>query len=208
MPPLPPKPQSIIVEKWLPYPQSKRKVIYNKSNESDTKVSKPKNVIINWEISEPQIKKEIRYLGIVKTDPIEYFKRYKNTLKESNNLPSIVNEVPTPSGLILAADLKKNKIIKKTSSNKSTKFVNLNDTFELSEKRKSTTPNDKTKQNELDFDIFSLSSQFETISEKERVLSFIRETNNSIDFDNLSTFSSLSTIRESGRSLQNIKSCS
>jgi hypothetical protein len=211
LPPLPPKPQSILIEKWLPYPEVKRKVIYNKW-QSNAKIVKPKNLIINWETPKPKIKKEIRYLGVVKADPEEYSKRYKENLKDSNNLPSIVNEVPTPTGLVLAADqsIKMSQTISqttKTSTIKS-KFDNLNDTFELSEKRKLSTPLDRNRKIIILDDTFSLSSSFESKNEKERILSFIKEFNNSLVFDNLSTFSSIQSTKESGGNFHKIKSCS
>jgi hypothetical protein len=215
LPPLPLKPKSIIIEKWLPYPEVKRKVIYNKTNQPEIK--KPKNIIINWETPETEIKTEIRYLGIVKVDPKEYSEKYKDTLKDPNNLPSIVNQVPTPIGLILASDLRnknenknnknRNELILssiESSSSPKSKFKNLNDTFELSEKRKST-PIEKRKKNDVSF---SLSSNLGSIIGKDRVLSFIKENNNSIDFDNLSSFSTVPSTIESGRNQNKDKSCS
>lgn len=51
--PLPSKPQAVLIERWLPYSQVKRRVIYQRSNERDAVVVKPKNVIVQWEA--PQV---------------------------------------------------------------------------------------------------------------------------------------------------------
>jgi len=49
LPQIPSRPQDVIVERWLPYPAVKRRVIFRKTNQRDTLVPKPKNVIIQWE---------------------------------------------------------------------------------------------------------------------------------------------------------------
>jgi hypothetical protein len=54
--PLPTKPQSLLVERWLPYAPLKRRVIYNRANQRETVVAKPKNVIIQWESPDVQVK--------------------------------------------------------------------------------------------------------------------------------------------------------
>lgn len=69
MPPLPSKPQSVIIERWLPYEPPKRKVIYMTSSRVDPNqpnrittnnqqptVLKPKNIIVQWESPDVQVK--------------------------------------------------------------------------------------------------------------------------------------------------------
>lgn len=51
--PLPSKPQAVLIERWLPYSQAKRRVIFQRSNERDPVIVKPRNVIIQWEA--PQV---------------------------------------------------------------------------------------------------------------------------------------------------------
>jgi hypothetical protein len=68
---MPSKPQSVIIERWLPYRQVKRRVIYVKANEKESVVCKPKNVIIQWEPPKVQIKKEFKDLGVVRANPVE-----------------------------------------------------------------------------------------------------------------------------------------
>lgn len=104
--PLPPKPQAVIVERWLPYSQVKRRVIFNKSTEKDPIVVKPKNVIIQWESPQVNIKREYKYLGVIRANPTEYINRYGDALTKANQLPNYVTEIKNPKDLLLAADLK------------------------------------------------------------------------------------------------------
>ena len=52
------------------------------------------------------VRKEFKYLGIVRANPAEYVARYGVSLLASAALPSIVNEFTVPNGLILAANYK------------------------------------------------------------------------------------------------------
>jgi hypothetical protein len=45
--------QAVLVERWLPYSQVKRRVIFQKANERDPIMVKPRNVIVQWEA--PQV---------------------------------------------------------------------------------------------------------------------------------------------------------
>lgn len=61
--PLPNKPQPIVVERWLPYPSMKRKVLFHRSSDALALPPKPKNLIIQWQEPEVQIRTEFKYLG-------------------------------------------------------------------------------------------------------------------------------------------------
>lgn len=101
---LPPKPQSAIVERWLPYNANlKRKVIYQRAHANPV-VIKPKNVIIQWEPPQVVIRKQVKYLGTIRADPVDYIKRFGDSLVASKDLPHFVKEVKTPENLVLAAD--------------------------------------------------------------------------------------------------------
>ena len=104
--PLPPKPQAVIVERWLPYSEVKRRVIFQKPSEADPIVIKPRNVIIQWETPQVNVKKEFKYLSIIRANPTEYAHKYGNVMKKSNELPNFVLNIKTPDGLVLAADHK------------------------------------------------------------------------------------------------------
>jgi len=102
--PLPSKPQSVIIERWLPYSQVKRRVIFQKSKDAEPSLVKPKNVIIQWESPQVQVKKEFKDLGVIRANPLEYVSRYGQTLKMARDLPSFVLEIQPPKGVVLASE--------------------------------------------------------------------------------------------------------
>ncbi len=97
--PLPSKPQNVIIERWLPYRQVKRRVIFNRATESVAEVAVPKNVIVQWEAPEVSVRKEIKYLGVVKANPTDYVRQFGPLLKSSESLPTFVTDIKTPSEL-------------------------------------------------------------------------------------------------------------
>jgi hypothetical protein len=92
MPQLPPKPQPVLIEKWLPYEKQKRRVIYQPPSFVAGPPEKPKNVIVQWHMPNSIVKKNVRYLGVENADPKEYQAKYGSSLKETNELPKFVGE--------------------------------------------------------------------------------------------------------------------
>jgi hypothetical protein len=123
--PLPSKPQSVLVERWLPYAQVKRRVIFQRSNERDAVVVKPRNVIVQWEAPQVVIKKEFKYLGVIRANPVEYVQRYGATLKVSRELPDFVLDIKTPEGLVLAADYQYNSVHELEGDVRALGFIDL-----------------------------------------------------------------------------------
>ena len=75
--PLPAKPQSVLVERWLPYARRKRRVVFGRVSSGDGgEVVAPRNVVIQWEAPRVSVRKEIRYLGVIRANPSEYVERY------------------------------------------------------------------------------------------------------------------------------------
>jgi hypothetical protein len=60
MAPLPSKPQSVLVERWLPYQETKRRIIY-KGAPSDPVLVKPRNVVIQWEAPNVVVRKVSKF---------------------------------------------------------------------------------------------------------------------------------------------------
>ena len=123
--PLPSKPQSVIIERWLPYSEVKRRVIFQKNNQPDAVFVKPKNVIIQWEAPQVTIKKEFKYLGVIRANPAEYVQRYGTTLKQSRELPDFVLDIKAPQGVVLAADYKYNEVHELEGELQAFKLVDL-----------------------------------------------------------------------------------
>jgi len=57
LPQIPAKPQAVIIERWLPFTESKRKVIYQGAPPAPA-YCKPKNVIVQWQAPNVVIKQE------------------------------------------------------------------------------------------------------------------------------------------------------
>lgn len=123
---LPSKPQPVIVERWLPYSQVKRRVIFHKAAEKDPVIVKPKNIIVQWEAPQVQIKKEYKYLGVITANPVEYVQTYGSTLKNSSDLPEFVLDIKAPEGLTLAADYKSQSVHELEGDLHALKLIDLN----------------------------------------------------------------------------------
>ena len=91
MPDMPAKPQSIIIEKWLPYEPQKRRVIFQRSSPIRNLNEKPvKNLLIEWRYSDPLIEKDIK-ITTVQADPNHYTTIYGNLLRDSVDVREFVN---------------------------------------------------------------------------------------------------------------------
>lgn len=123
--PLPSKPQAVIIERWLPYKDQKRRVIFTKPSEPDPIVQKPRNVIIQWEQPQVNIKKEFRDLGVIRANPVEYVERYGNEVKEHVALPKFVTEIRPPSGVVLAAEHQAPPVVELYGDLEALRLINL-----------------------------------------------------------------------------------
>lgn len=54
------------------------------------------------------IRKDFKYLGIIRANPVEYVKRYGASLKPARELPDFVLDIKPPNGVVLAADYQYN----------------------------------------------------------------------------------------------------
>lgn len=122
--PLPAKPQSVLIERWLPYNEVKRRVIFQ-SAPPDPIVVKPRNTIVQWEAPKVEIRKDFKYLGIVKANPADYVQRYGNTLKASHDLPEFVFDIKSPDGIVLASEYKSSGIHELEGDLHALKLINL-----------------------------------------------------------------------------------
>ena len=108
--PLPSKPQSVIVERWLPYNDNlKRRVVYQRPP-PDPVVVKPRNVIIQWEAPTVVVKKDYKYLGVIRANPVEYVQRFGSTLKLAEEMPELVQNIRNPEGIVLASNYRYNTL--------------------------------------------------------------------------------------------------
>lgn len=104
--PLPARPQPIIVERWLAFPEQRRRVVFTRHPEPDAYYEKPRNMIIQWEQPQVKITREYRDLGVVRANPEEYLARFgADKLLSASQLPDFVRNIRPPTGLVLASDM-------------------------------------------------------------------------------------------------------
>jgi hypothetical protein len=124
--PLPSKPQNVIIERWLPYGETKRRVIFNKPTQADPVMVTPRNIIVQWEAPDVNVRQEVKYLGVVKANPVEYVEKYGDSLQLSSALPKFVLDIQTPSEVgVLAADHKAKSLIELEGQLEGFQYVNL-----------------------------------------------------------------------------------
>lgn len=81
---LPPRPRSVIVEKWLPYRFGKREVRVIQNRQAIHQ----RNLIIQWNAASVKKIRKCKDLGVVHMDPEEYKIRWRGTLLKSHQLPT------------------------------------------------------------------------------------------------------------------------
>lgn len=124
--PLPPKPQNVIVERWLPYnTHQKRRVVFQPAP-ATAEVANPRNVIVQWESPTVNIRKEVKYLGVIKANPAEYVQRYGSSLKSHTSLPRFVLDISTPNEIgPLAAGYQYRSVHELEGQLEGFKYINL-----------------------------------------------------------------------------------
>jgi hypothetical protein len=123
--PLPSKPQSVIIERWLPYRDQKRRVIFQRQLEADPVIPRPRNVIVQWEPPAVVINKQFRDLGVIRANPVEYVERYGATLKVHTELPQFVREIRPPVGVVLAAEYQAASLLELEGDVNALSLINL-----------------------------------------------------------------------------------
>ncbi len=122
---MPSKPQAVLVERWLPYAQPKRRVVFQPNTQPDPVVVKPKNVVVQWEAPEAVVKKKYKFLGETRADPAAYVKKYGRKLVKSSALPELVTELPTEEGYTLAAQFTNDDLYELEGDVQALKLVDL-----------------------------------------------------------------------------------
>jgi hypothetical protein len=97
----PERPQDVKVERWLPFPERKRRVIFKPAPPAPCAVN-PRNVNIIWEAGCTELKTELKFTGVECANPAEYNAR--NNVKQSSELPDFARQFKAPEGGIWAND--------------------------------------------------------------------------------------------------------
>jgi hypothetical protein len=111
LPVIPVKPQSILIERWLPYARPRRRVIFQQLSDPNAEAAeqarnkKIKNLVVQWDTPRVVVRKKMCNLGVVKADPACYKSLFAESMTTADRLPEFVRELPLPNGLNkLAAD--------------------------------------------------------------------------------------------------------
>ena len=107
LPDQPEKPRSIFIEKWLPYKQQTRRVVFEKVNDCDSLLPNPKNLIIEWQKPDVEITHEVKNCGVAFADPEEYVRRYGPELSQPEDMPALVAAHNGPVHLVQPEQPKK-----------------------------------------------------------------------------------------------------
>lgn len=107
MPKLPPKPRPVIIERWLPYHQTKRKIIHEKAKPLDPP-ARVRNKIIEWRSPEVELVKQVRKLGVQKFDPQHYYTQHGDQLYTTEFVQRKLGELGLQEELVLMQEQQSN----------------------------------------------------------------------------------------------------
>lgn len=72
------------------------------------------------------MRRETKYLGVIRANPVEYVQRYGSSLKSHSELPQYVQDIKTPDGLVLAANYRYNRVHELEGDLQALRLVDLN----------------------------------------------------------------------------------
>lgn len=112
MAPAPPKPQNVRVERWLPFKDTERRVVYKKAQPVQRQAD-PRNVIIQWDAPKVEVHQRTEHLGVTRMNTEEYRRRYGRDLKRASEFPAELRDLrPTSDVGTLWADNKHRPSVK------------------------------------------------------------------------------------------------
>ena len=88
LPAPPPAAQQVLIERWLSPPEQTRRVRFIPGQKLADQAA-PRNVLIQWDEADVELRQQFRFLGVENSDPAEYKSRYGSSLTRS--LPKIAN---------------------------------------------------------------------------------------------------------------------
>ncbi|CAF1035866.1 unnamed protein product, partial [Brachionus calyciflorus] len=99
LPAIPPKPQQVFLEKWLPFKQQKRRVVYQRP-EPDCVLPNPRNLVIQWEAPEVEVTRDYKNLGSQLADPQEYVRRHGSELLGHEEFRTAASRIGAPENVV------------------------------------------------------------------------------------------------------------
>ena len=123
LPQMPAKPQDIIVERWLGYQRRSRNVNFVPAAPI-IPAPAPKNVLIQWDSPDVDVRQAYHFLGVQQADPVAYAAA-NPILADASQLPKEVAQFATPAGETLAVNSNSDMIPALTGAVSSLRLINL-----------------------------------------------------------------------------------
>ena len=108
--PQPAGPQDIIIERWLGYGRRTRNVNFNPAPPAGPAPHVEKNVLIEWEAADVDLRTEYKFLGVQEADPRSYLSQFGTTLVDASRLPREAAQFTVPAGAVLGVDSNPNEV--------------------------------------------------------------------------------------------------
>jgi len=107
--PQPAGPQDLIIERWLGYGRRTRNVNFIPAAGPGPAPHVEKNVLIEWEAADVDIRTEFKFLGVQEADPRSYASQFGATLVDASRLPREAAHFTVPAGAVLGVDSNPNE---------------------------------------------------------------------------------------------------
>jgi hypothetical protein len=124
--PQPARPQDIIIERWLGYPRRTRNVVFRPAPPAQLAAAPAKNVLVEWDAPDVDLRQEFRFLGVQQADPRSYLSQYGNSLVDASRLPREAAHFTVPAGETLAIDSHGNDVPVLRGDLQALRLVDLN----------------------------------------------------------------------------------
>jgi hypothetical protein len=116
LPDQPPKPQNVLIEKWLPYKARTRRVVFERSCAPPP--PNPRNLVIEWEQPCVEVEQQCIDLGVCDADPEEYIRQFGPELKQPCEIPDLCPcNIPEQSRLVNATSFVTSSTLASPSTN-------------------------------------------------------------------------------------------
>ena len=125
LPQIPAKPQDIIIERWLAYQRRTRNVHFQPAP-ALIPAPAPKNVLIQWDSPDVDVRQQFNFLGVQQADPAAYVATHGASLADASQLPREVAHFATPAGETLAVNSNSDELPALVGDVKALSLINLN----------------------------------------------------------------------------------
>ena len=68
-------------------------MVFNRPQGAEPVIAKTRNVIVEWEAPQVSIRKEVKYLGVIKANPVDYVQKYGRSFAHFELFTRLFNEI-------------------------------------------------------------------------------------------------------------------